>query len=94
MSIIAKDRFRYSADGAISNSQGTVGSITPSNTDELTSVCRIIYCGGSGGNVAMVLLDGSEPGPIAIDAGERIDWLFVRKVKATGTTATGLIGFL
>lgn len=65
-----------------------VESITPSDGTE--QFFRMIYVGGAG-NLAVTTWDGNDR-TIAVAAGYEFKCA-VRKVKSTGTTATGLIGF-
>jgi hypothetical protein len=65
--------------------------ITPNDSADLVNVTRQIYA-GTAGNIAVVWIDGAQTiEPVA--AGERLDWR-IRRVLATGTTATGLRGFV
>lgn len=66
-------------------------AITPSDSADLPTVTREIRITGSGGTIAVVWLDGStttEP----IESGAAASWR-VRRVLATGTTATGIKGY-
>lgn len=65
-------------------------SITPNDTTELTNVTRALYVGGSG-DIVVVFEDGSEVTLKNLQAGV---WhpMRVRQVKATGTTATDIVG--
>lgn len=66
-------------------------AITPNDTADLAIATRQIRITGSAGNIAVVWVDGSTSvEPVA--AGETLDWR-IRRVLATGTTATGLRGF-
>jgi hypothetical protein len=65
-------------------------AVSPDDEQDLPKVTRQLYAAGAG-DIAVVWLDGSETvEPIA--AGERVDWR-VSRVKATGTTATGIRGY-
>ena len=64
-------------------------SITPHDTNELSTVIRAIEATGAG-NVAVVFIDDSTA-TLALAAGERKTG-FIKQVKSTNTTATGLIG--
>ena len=69
-----------------------VGSFTvaASDTVDLPRITRQIYAAGAG-NVSVIWADGSETvEPVA--AGDRLDWR-LKRIKATGTTATGLRGY-
>lgn len=68
-----------------------VVAITPSDTDELATVVRGIEATGAG-NVSVVYIDGSTAVHI-LAAGERKTG-FIKQVKNTSTTATGIIGLL
>lgn len=66
-------------------------AITPDDANDLAITTRQIRVTGSAGNIAVVWIDGSssiEP----VQANETLDWR-IRRVKATGTTATGLRGY-
>lgn len=66
-------------------------AVTPSDTDNLArGAFDALWCSGAAGNVALVLVDGSEI-TLPIEAGfaERLAIKAVR-VKSTGTTAAGL----
>lgn len=66
-------------------------AITPSDSTDLAQMTRQIRVTGSSGAIAVIWADGTqtvEP----VSAGESLDWRLVR-VRATGTTATGLRGY-
>lgn len=67
-------------------------AVTPSNADLLTEATRALYVGG-GGNLALVMLSGAEISLLSVAAGSILP-LRVRQVKATGTTATALVGLV
>jgi hypothetical protein len=71
-----------------SNCGGAAQDITPSDTTELSAV-SVIYVGVTG-NIALVTANGDEVTLQNAQAGSVIP-VRVKKVKATGTTATGLI---
>jgi hypothetical protein len=67
-------------------------AITPSDAADLPSVTRQIRVTGAAGDIVVTWADGSvttEP----VQANETLDWR-IRKVAATGTTATGLRGYV
>ena len=65
-------------------------AITPNDTTDLIRETREIYVGGAG-NISVVWQTGdTTTEPVA--AGERLPWR-VTRVRATGTTATGIRGF-
>ncbi len=66
-------------------------TITPSDTQDLTRDTRQLRVTGQGGALAVVWISGAqtiEP----VSAGDTLDWR-IRRVLATGTTATGLRGY-
>ena len=65
-------------------------AITPSDTVDLPKVTRQVLFTGAG-NVVVIWADGTETTE-AVTAGARLDWR-IRRVKATGTTATGMRGY-
>jgi hypothetical protein len=66
-------------------------AIAPSDSVDLPRLTRQIRVTGAGGAVAVVWADGAETvEPVA--AGEILDWR-IRRIRATGTTATGLRGY-
>jgi len=86
------------ADAFSSYSTGLMGpitsgfSITPHDSNDLPAVTRQIRITGSGGNLAVVWADGGETVEPVV-AGETLDWR-IRRVKATGTTAAGVRGYV
>ena len=66
-------------------------SIAPSDTNDLPKVTRQLRITGQAGTLAVIWLDGTQTvEPVA--AGETLDWR-IRRVLATGTTATGVRGY-
>lgn len=63
-------------------------AVTPSDTDELTQVCRALEATVAG-NIAVVFVDGTSA-TLVFGAGERKTGFF-KQVKSTATTATGII---
>lgn len=64
-------------------------TVTPHDTNELTSVSRGLYV-GVGGNVAVVMADGTALTFVGVAAGTLLP-LRVKQVKATNTTATSMV---
>lgn len=65
--------------------------IAPSDSADLPFVTRQIRVTGTGGNIVVVWAGGEETTePVA--AGDVFDWR-IKRVKSTGTTATGLRGY-
>lgn len=70
-------------------------AITPSDTAPLPKLIRELRCkpnSGVAGTVHVITLDGDDF-TTEIEVGGRLD-LIITKVFATGTTATGLEGYL
>jgi hypothetical protein len=66
--------------------------VTPSDGADLIDVTRAIYVGGSG-NLALTLLSGATLTFTGVAGGTLLP-LRARAVKATGTTATSIVGLL
>lgn len=81
------------ADRNIGLSSPLIGgfSITPADNLDLPMVSRQLRVTGSGGNIALIWQGGDETIE-PVSAGDILDWR-IRRVKATGTTATGLRGY-
>lgn len=67
-------------------------TITPSDTTVFSPAIRQIYV-GTGGNVVVVDAEGNTVTFSSVPSGFYITPVFVSKVKATGTTTSGLVGF-
>jgi hypothetical protein len=66
-------------------------SITPSDTADLPAGVRAIWVGGAG-NISVILADDADPVLLsAVPAGTLLP-LMARRVRATGTTATSIVG--
>ena len=65
-------------------------AITPHDTNYFSKNAQRIHVGGAG-NIALTTADGSELTLNGLTAGQVLE-LEVRRVKATGTTATNLVG--
>jgi hypothetical protein len=65
-------------------------AIVPSDTVDLAVVPRALYCTGDG-NVRVTMRDGGSPVTLPIVAGVPLP-VRIRRVWATGTTATGIVG--
>lgn len=66
-------------------------AITPNDGADLAHVTRQIRVTGNAGDVVVVWPDGTETTE-PVEAGDVWDWR-VTRIKATGTTATGLRGY-
>lgn len=85
------DRFAELSVGL--DSPATHGfSATPSDTTDLPEVTRAIYVGGSG-SVHALLASGADLTLAGVAAGTILP-IRVQRIKATGTTATFIIGLL
>lgn len=65
--------------------------ITPADAADLAFSTRQIRVTGNAGNIAVVWVSGVESIE-PVQAGDVLDWR-IKRVKATGTTATGLRGY-
>lgn len=75
----------------------TVGAVTPDNTAVFDPPLTRLYVGGAG-NIVIVCdaddeTDAAKRSTIAVTAGQVVRDFAIRQVRATSTTATGLIGF-
>lgn len=68
-------------------------SITPNDSTDLTTAVRSIYV-GVGGDVCLIDTAGNTVTHIGAPQGGYIGPFSVARVKATGTTASGLIGYV
>jgi hypothetical protein len=68
-------------------------AITPSDVSDTANVLRQIYV-GNGGDVRVVDTAGNEVTHINVPQGCYIGPFAVARVKASGTTATNLIGYV
>lgn len=66
-------------------------SITPADSGEFANFTRAIYIGGAG-NAVIVMANNDVVTLTGLPAGTWLP-LRVRRVNATGTTATGIVGF-
>ena len=70
----------------------TAFSITPHDTNELTLVTTQLYVGSAGGDITVLLVDDSTPVLLkSVPLGTILN-MRIKKVLATGTTATNLVG--
>lgn len=71
-------------------------AITPSDTISLVRPITSLYVGGAG-NISVELvkdIPGSGSVLMSVPAGTYLDGMVIRKILATGTTATLLVGFI
>ena len=67
----------------------SAAAVTPSDTEILSPLSRMIYVGGAG-DLSVVMLDGSSAVFKAIPAGTTLR-IRVSKVLSTGTSATAIL---
>lgn len=67
-------------------------SITPNDTTDLAETVRALYVGG-GGNLSVTMLSGEVVTLVNVFAGSILPLRAVR-VRATGTTATDIVGLV
>lgn len=65
-------------------------AITPSDSADVPTVPRALYCTGDG-NVVVTMRNGGDPVTLPMIAGVPLP-VRVSRVWATGTTATGIVG--
>ncbi|MGL4813143.1 MAG: spike base protein, RCAP_Rcc01079 family [Beijerinckiaceae bacterium] len=65
--------------------------IVPDDGNDLPEVTRQVRVTGGAGNVAVIWASGLETIE-PVNAGDVLDWR-LRRIKATGTTATGVRGY-
>ena len=86
-----QDRFETTTNGL--DSPATHGfSITPSDGVDLPEITRALYAGGPGA-IGVILMSGAELVLSGVAAGTLLP-LRARRVKATGTTATAIVGLV
>lgn len=88
MPITAINNHRYNPTDADYPAISTFNA-TPSDADELPVVCRSFYA-GSAGTVVLVDTKGNES-TFTVFGGHYFGNGFYKKLKATGTTATGIV---
>lgn len=68
-------------------------AVTPSNTVDFTYVARQLYV-GTAGDVTVVTEDGAVVLFKSVPEGSTIGPFFVKRVNATGTTASNIVAFV
>lgn len=66
-------------------------AITPNDDNDLARPARSLHIGGAG-TISVIPADGSAA--VALTVGQGILPLAVKRVRATGTTATAIVGLL
>lgn len=89
----ASNRFTSHADSKISGAVDLV-AIAPNDGEDLTEVVRDIRVGAVGGDVVVVTTTGTTVTFASTMPGEHLGPFAVARVKATGTAATGLVGYI
>lgn len=80
-----------SSGGNLSGFARDIVPVTPSDSTDLDPVAIAIICKGAAGDVVVTTVDGNDRTyPIALE--ERLP-VGITRVKATGTTATGIWAF-
>lgn len=69
----------------------SASTITPNDSTALTFTTRAIYV-GTGGDLTVVLVDDSNPVTFKNVASGQLLSVKAKQVKATGTTASNLVG--
>jgi hypothetical protein len=90
MESLLSDHFSTHASGLTSPLSAGF-EITPNDSTDLTNATRQIRITGQGGSIAVVWLGGAETIE-PVSTGDTFDWR-IKRIKATGTTATGLRGY-
>lgn len=67
-------------------------AITPHDSTLLAGATRFLWVTGTG-NLSLLMLDGTTATLTGVPANTTL-WVRVKRVNATGTTATGLVGFM
>ncbi|MBB3034369.1 spike base protein, RCAP_Rcc01079 family [Alteriqipengyuania lutimaris] len=84
------DRFRRHADSPMAPA-ACAFAIAPSDSAQLPSVTKAIYVGG-GGDIVLRPLDGTEDVLFAAFPGGGILDVRASAIRATGTSATNIVG--
>lgn len=88
---MAKDESKFSPGSGWSSPARNAFAITPSDSADLAFLTRGIYVGGAG-NLSVILADDTDPVSfVGVLAGTLLA-LRAKRVRATGTTATSLVG--
>lgn len=85
------DNFSYQKESSLTASRAPY-AVTPSDTVELPSIPKRLYIGGAG-NVVLAGIEGAispDVTYLAVPAGTYL-YVAAQFVRATGTTATGII---
>ena len=86
---MAIDRF-FSMSNSIAGPATSGETITPNDAADIGFVTRGLWVGGAG-NISVVMMDGQTVTLNNVAAGTLLS-VRVNRVRATGTTATGIVG--
>lgn len=84
----AEDDYRAYQDSLITPPENAV-SVTPDDDTDLTNVSRAIYIGAAG-NLLVTMLKGNDVSFLNVPSGTLLP-IRVSRIKATGTTASGIV---
>lgn len=85
------DRFSRSLD-QVDDPPRRAWAVTPDDNNDLADVATRLYVGGAGA-ISVILADDASPVTLtAVPVGSYLD-MRIRRVRATGTTATALVAF-
>ena len=87
--LMPDDEFRYNSTG-LTGPASKAAAITPSDTVDLTSVPRALYCTGEG-TVRVTMRLGGDPVDLPMLVGIPLP-VRVTRVWDSGTDATGIVG--
>ncbi len=80
-----------SGDNTATHSARSGVAVTPSNDTDLTNLTRALYV-GTGGNLSVIMATGETLAIPSVPAGAFLP-IRVSRVRATGTTASGIVAF-
>lgn len=81
------DRFQFYTDSVISPAR-RLAVVTPSDAADLAEIPKALLIGGAG-TVSLIAADDTVAVTLTVEAG--VLPIRVRRVRATGTTATGIV---
>ena len=91
-SVAVGDKFKFQ-NRDIASPSDDFFEITPDDGADLSEVVRQIYV-GTGGDLTIVSREGTEVPLVGVPSGSWVGPAFIARVKATGTTASDLVGFI
>ena len=87
-----RDNFTSSSDSLIAPANSAF-EVTPHDTQELTAVTKAVFIGGAGDLVVRLLEGTSDVTFRGLASGSVLD-IRVTSIRATGTTATDIVGLV